>query len=437
MSKITPSNHNKRIRLFFKGMVKIFIPIIIRKKIYMALALRYINRNIDKKIDKNKKTIIILDHFFSQDVKALILSNTNYNLISIDTPYVFRGAKLFFRADVKDLNAPYDSEDQVNRAAYKKECQIIFNALRNKFGIDLIVTASDNYYWVRELIEVARDNKIKTIVLDKEGLISPFDFDALVTRTLKNAPFISDHIFVWSERQKEFWNKIGVVKDKISVIGQPRSDLFHYKIDKEVDKYFNKSRPLITFFTYSDDAYIPFDSSIGEEFTWEEMKKQTQDFLYDLAVKHPEYNFVFKAHPQQLDLEKLQMRYKLNNLRVIGGANIANELVARSELIIAFQTTAVLEAMFMNKRVIYTGWDPTEELLKDHLLPFREAPGIVVARTFNTFRKVCERFFSGDINDFQFSNNEEAQKHVMVSKYLYKPDGYVCDRFFKEIDKII
>jgi len=40
MSKITPSNHNKRIRLFFRGMVKIFIPTIIRKKIYMALALR-------------------------------------------------------------------------------------------------------------------------------------------------------------------------------------------------------------------------------------------------------------------------------------------------------------------------------------------------------------------------------------------------------------
>jgi hypothetical protein len=332
---------------------------------------------------------------------------------------------------------PYISENPENLAEYRQECEVIFNALRDKFGANLVVTASDNYYWLRELITVARKQNVKTVVLDKEGLISPYDFGALVKRIHLNAPFMSDHIFVWSERQRNFWGMAGAKLVDITVIGQPRSDLFFRPMSYVVDSYFNRIRPIITFYTYADDAYIPFEMLANKRISWSDMKIKTQEFLLETAISHPEFNFVIKAHPQQPDLYELQQKYNRTNLRVVGGSNISNELIVRSELIIAFQTTAVLEAMFMNKNVIYTGWDPAEELLKEQILPFKEAPGIVVARTFKQFKTVCNRFFEGDKCDFEFSEEVKAQRAAMVSEYFYKTDGQVCNRFYMGVKSLL
>lgn len=405
-------------------------------RVYRYLASRYI-AELDFKRDYAKKTILFLNHFFDQDGRALMLANTDYNFINIHTPTLFKGAKIFFREDIKGLNAPYCEENSNMLNEYYFECRLIYDSLQAKFGANLIVTPSDNYYWVREFIKCAREKGVKTVVLDKEGMISPHHFEAEAERTRNFAPFMSDHIFVWSERQRCYWNKIGASIENISIIGQPRSDLFYREMDFVVDSYFVHKRPLVTFFTYEDDAYIPLELVNNEGLSWKKMKLETQDFLYEMAKKYPEYNFIFKAHPQQTDLDLLQQKYERINLRVIGGAAVANELIVRSELIIAFQTTAVVEAMFMNKRVIYTAWDTTTERLEDHILPFHKAPGIVKTYSANKFQDVCNRFFEGNMEDFMFSQEEEEQKRVMISEYLYKPDGHVSERFFVELGKFI
>lgn len=424
------------LRRLFGLVIRRILPRSIIKRIYRYLALQYI-RKLDIDVDPSRKTILVLNHYYDQDINALSSSNPGYNFVTIHSPTLFKGAKLFFREDIVGLLAPYTSENATNISEYRQECQIIFKALKDKFGANLLVTASDNYYWVRELITVVREYGVKTIVLDKEGLISPYDFDALVERIKLNAPFMSDYLFVWSDRQRRFWEKMGVSPELITVIGQPRSDLFYSPMDYLADCYFDKKRPIITFFTYADDAYIPIDKLVSNDFSWKKMKEQTHDFLLETAISHPEYNFIFKAHPQQLDLKELQQKYECSNLRVIGGANISNELIIRSELIIAFQTTAILEAMFLNKNVIYTGWSPLEELLKGQILPFYDAPGIQVARTFEQFKICCGRFFAGDKTDFEFTPEEDACKNNLVSEYLYKPDGHVCERFYVKISEFL
>jgi len=266
-------------------------------------------------------------------------------------------------------------------------------------------------------------------------LISPHSFESEAERIRKYAPFMSDHIYVWSERQRRYWEKIGIKKELITVIGQPRSDLFHYKIEFKVDKYFEKSKPIITFFTYEDDAYIPRDLVQNEKITWSTLKQQTQDFLYQMAIENDQYNFVFKAHPQQLDLDSLKKKYNRENLKVIGGAEISNELIVRSELIVAFQTTAVLEAMFMEKRVVYTGWDKTEERLRNQILPFKKTQGLVVAHSYEDFKSICDEFFSGRSKIFELTLEQIDARDKFVSTYFYKPDGNVSKRFFSCISE--
>jgi hypothetical protein len=89
--------------------------------------------------------------------------------------------------------------------------------------------------------------------------------------------------------------------------------------------------------------------------------------------------------------------------------------------------------MFLNKKVIYTYWDPLVGRLEKDLLPFHEAAGIVVARSFEEFRDCCKRFFSGDMSLFDFDAETLKRRDDFVNEYLYRPDGQVCRRFLDSI----
>ncbi|MDZ4722667.1 MAG: hypothetical protein SGI97_01995 [candidate division Zixibacteria bacterium] len=419
-----------------KTLARHILPRTAKMRIYRRQALDYIE-SLRADYEPAKKTILVINHFFDQDIKALRAANTKYNIVVVEAPILFKGAKLFFAQGVQDMTASYDLEDPMRVQEYHAECELMFSALKDRFNPALMVAVNDNFYWIREFIRVGWTHDVKTVVIDKEGTISPHSFEHEVIRAKKCAPFMSDHIFVWSERQKEFWKRIGVTDDKLTVLGQPRSDLFYQKMDFTVDNLFTKPQPLITLFSYDDAAYIPIELVASENLTWRKMKHECHHYLYEMAKSNPTYNFVYKTHPQQLDFTELKAKYELPNLKVVGGSAIANELIVRSELIIAFQTTAMLEAMFLGKRLIYTSWDPHVPRLTEHILPFHTAEGIVISESFAHFQAACNRFVSGDISDFVFTKDQVAQRNRLVQEYLYQPDGHVCDRFFSEIERFM
>jgi hypothetical protein len=406
------------------------------RRAYRRQAGQYI-RNLNPPIDSHKKTILIINHYFDQDILALQLANRDYNLVTVEGPRLFKGGKIFFSDEVMRLMAPYDEEPEKHRLVFRHECEIIFKLLQKRFDFKLVVTASDNFWWIREFIAVCRDRNIRTVVLDKEGTRSPYAVKGETDRIRHFAPFMSDHIFVWSRRQQKFWHDAGVPDRKISIIGQPRSDLFHIENVSHIDSLFPAAQPLVCFFSYEDTAYIPPHLVRSEDLSWKTMKQETHGEVSRLAHRHRYYNFVIKTHPQQTDLPDLQTEYQRDNLAVIGGSNIANELIRRSELIIAFQTTAVIEAMCFDKRIIYTAWDPLYPRLTADLIPFHNAPGIITAASFLQFREVCERFFSGDDSDFRFTPQEADARKRFADEYFHKPDGQVCRRFFDEVDRFL
>jgi hypothetical protein len=229
----------------------------------------------------------------------------------------------------------------------------------------------------------------------------------------------------------------GVEPEKITVVGQPRSDLFYVEKPKTVDRHFANEQPLVTYFIFDDKAYIPRER-LDLGMTWKRLKTETMTDLMAMAEEFEEHNFVVKAHPQQSDLLELQSKYHLKNLVVLGGSGIANELILRSELVIGFQTTALIEAMFLNKRVIYTAWDESfQEHLKPDLLQIHKAPGIVVAETRADFNRRAREVLSGDYSAFDFDRVTLEARRKFVDDYFYKPDGHVCERFFVEIDRLL
>ena len=160
------------LKRLIKGVLSRWLPWSVRRLIYRKLAIRYI-RSLPVALDRTRKTIIVLNHFFDQDVRALALANKRFNLVPIDTVTLFRGAKIFFDEDVRELEVRYAGADPARVARYRDEYQRIFDLLNEKLTVDLVVTASDVFYWVREFIAAARHRGVKTVVLDKEGTLSP------------------------------------------------------------------------------------------------------------------------------------------------------------------------------------------------------------------------------------------------------------------------
>jgi len=419
-----------------KSSIRRILPRPFARAYYRREAIQYID-DLDTDVDPSRKTLLIINHYFDQDIRALRLAGGDYNLVVVDGPQLFKGGKIYFSDDVMRLRAAYDDTPAPNREKFRAYSREIFDRLYRRVPFSLVITASDNFWWVREFIDIAREQGVKTVVLDKEGTRSPYAVRGETERIRKLAPFMSDHIFVWSERQRKFWRDAGVADDDITIIGQPRSDLFFKEHRHETDRLFREHRPLITLFSYEDTAYIPPAEITMNGPSWGEMKRETHNEVARLAAANPEYNFVVKTHPQQSDLRELQDRYRRDNLAVVGGSSVANELIQRSELIIAFQTTAVIEAMMLGKRVVYTAWDKHYARFASDLLPFHEAPGIVVADSFERFHDVCQRFFSGDAGDFDFPPDVIEERTRFVNDYFHNPDGHVCERFFAEVGRFV
>jgi len=417
--------------------IRMILPRVASILYYRRQYKKYLN-GIDFSVDKTKKTILAINHFYDQDLEACQLSNKDFNFIILDGPTLFKSAKEFFSSDVIHIHIAYSSEKKSNLLAWKHESEKIYKLISQKIGFEYLLMPSDSFYWIREFVLLAKEQKVSTIILDKEGTISPFHFKNESLRLKKNVPILSEYAFVWSKRQKEYLEKKGMSPKKVMVLGQARSDLFHLKHTNFLkDVIGNANLPLIVFFSYEDDAYIhPSKQSSQNPLSWKGMKKETHEILSALAQKYEgEYNFIIKTHPQQSDLVELQTQYNRSNLKVIGGSNISNELIQKAKLIVAFQTTIVTEAMYLNKNTIYTYWDKNIPLLKDDLLPFHKAKGIEIVNSKENFEDKITNFLM-DPQDFNYTSQELEEKASFVENYLYKPDGNTCNRFFNEIKKL-
>jgi hypothetical protein len=401
--------------------------ILLKKILHAVLALQYLGSILFRLERKKEHRVVFFDHFYGQDVKAMELAfaRVGENSLTIDTSRLFRGAYLYFEEAVRGLNAPYGLSVAGGGRFYSIFIKVIFYLLKYRLNLKVLILPSDNYYWIRAFIETCMSAGISVVVVDKEGLISPYDFDAECARIRRFAPFMSDHIYVWSERQKVYWTKAGVEESRITVIGQPRSDLLF------LDPFVKKSvRPKITFFTFDDIAYIP-PEFVSAGCSWNNLKNEAHGVLKEFANNHPEIDVVVKAHPQQQDLNNLTLQLSGENLTVLGGSQTSCSLIQESQLVVAFQTTALLEAIMIGKPVIYIDWAKTSDKLKELLLPFSNCPGTLSCRTVNQFRGYLDKFADNTLKAEIPQDREKVKS--FVDDYFKNCDGKVSDRLVSDI----
>jgi len=404
-------------------LLKIFVA-----DVYLFKTLRQIK---SKQNENGKLKILVINHFFDGEIKELLshINGDDFSLKYIYPEPAFSRAFVWFPQEIHNGQIPYNSEEvKAIRLRFNLFCEKLFWKLRENYKFDCIVTPSDIFFWLREFIVVAEKHGVFTIVADKEGTISPYDYLNEPSRIKAYYPPIAKYFFVWSARQKTFWINSGVGKKAIKVIGSIRTDSF-------INLPTFTSKKSVLYFDFDVDAYINnFDWNFlnwyGER-TWVDLRDSFHRVIYKLALKYPDLIFNIKCHPQQIVSCFPEKLTHLKNVKIIKGApKRIPFLIGQSVLVLGFQTTALLEASLANIPVIYGAWGKLFNSVKGSLLPWHESGfGFRWARSEDQLE-----FFALEYINKQVVSKKNRER---INVYFYKSDGNVTNRFLKEIKKTI
>lgn len=386
------------------------------------------------------RKVLIINHHFDQDIEALTVGcSSSFQFFAVKCMPFFNQGLLFFKTrEERDGIIPYDKLPKDVTQGYRKVCAQLFADLHAIFPFEMILIPSDVFWWAREFLEVARERGVKRIVLDKEGTVPPYYSDLQAIRIKEKFPFISDYLLVWSERQKQFWRKAGATENCIKIVGQPRSDFFFQKSrwlsrkDLKLDGF----KKHLLYFTFDINAYIdiyPQEEIKREGYSWLPLRNALNQALLSFARDNRDICVTIKAHPQQADIIYMREFVKksgLPNMRLAEGAALSNQLIVNADLIVGFQTTALIEAMLTDKPILYPMWGETEKKVREYLIPFHSTGGVEKIISPEQFKDKLTRWLRNE------SLGGDLQQRKRFTDYWLEADGKVASRITKELKVI-
>lgn len=322
---------------------------------------------------------------------------------------------------------------KVERANYTKDCISITNLFKSHFNISVIILPKYNDDYTLELAHAFNISGFKTVIYDREGTVSK--------KRLEKTPLIvsrmaiyCNHIITYNKLHKSFFEKVfslsNIAKPEIQIIGNPASDEWFLddKLTNEKSKELKPGHKRILFFAFGEYSYV-YDSEYleGKDEVWRNLLIDIHNALMEHLSDYPEDELKYKRGPKgNRDYwPNSKSLLELPNVNLIPSMANSNLLIVESEFILAFQTTALIDAMHTDKIIIYCAWGINYEELKDGLINFEEYAcdgAILHARS----PKELKYFLSLDPREIVI--NIKARKEIR-ELFTSNPDGKVAKKF--------
>ena len=155
-------------------------------------------------------------------------------------------------------------------------------------------------------------------------------------------------------------------------MGNPASDdWFHDTALQNGHEVRARGRQIL-YFAFGEFSYV-YDGEYlrGKDEVW---RRLLADIHYSLTAHlrdHPDDQLLYKrgAKGNRDYWQGSERLLALQNARLVPNTASANGLIAESDVIIAFQTTALIDAMHTDKLLIYCGWGDRYQELKGVTCP--------------------------------------------------------------------
>jgi len=388
------------------------------------------------RVKGNALRIVVLNHAYDQDLQAICeAASLGHETIWELSPSVFhKSIHEYLSPRFCDLYHSNESPEQAPAIQrYTEEFVRPFvEFLIATTHLDLLLTPSDQFFWFRPVISVLREKGIPVVVQDKEGTTCRTVVDTLAPLLKNNFPPISDRYVYWNETSRAYGNLSGVAPALQTVIGQPRSDYFfmpkRWASRKELG--LPEKSKIILFFTFCDDVYTREGlTHPGTIHPWLELRRDINKVLSGILQKHPDAYLVIKAHPQQPDLKdnrrEIKRLIKSKRHVFLTGAASSNQLIVNADVIVGFQSTALLEALTTQKPVIYAGWGKELEKLTSDLIPISDSKACVIADSPESLKNALERLLQ---TATPLKETEQTHRKAFIDRFFYSANGLASRR---------
>ena len=296
--------------------------------------------------------------------------------------------------------------------------------LQTKLGFAAVLSGNFGYVEQQELAAVCEKNNIPFIVLHKEAM-DAYGGDARRYQTLK---FIGTKLLLYNEKIKEILlalNVPGILAEKVGVVGMPRADFYFARTIRKP-----KDGQIVFFSFYPEDKLL---SLISDKTQHRLAQVQYADFhklVMNFAKRHPEVKLIIKTKSSHHFVQyvegiiKENLSEDLKNL-VLTNSGDSFELILDSQIVIGFNSTALIEAVIAGRPIIcpdFRGLAPDNSW--DVFADYGEFLRYVRSE------EDLEKYWS---SVSQFRGFEPKQKKVFLTKLLFNSDGQASKRAETEI----
>ena len=309
------------------------------------------------------------------DVLKVINQNSDFQILALPFSWQSRFL-LFFYGDADRKNIGLKSMNREVQSRFYSFLKIFLNKYYKLAKINLVIGAAIHYKQDIDWGHVSKTIGIPYIVLHKENLYASEDHLKFIAKNLKaRQRFQGSHVIVHNEIVKKTWVENKFIGDKnISICGK--------FVKNSGSSLAANSLFDVVFFSFGPGTGITKNINVFPErrqVGYHNLCKITHLEIINFAIKNPDKKVIIKpkwggnwlnyiynlAHKENIVLENIKnlvINEKLNSF----------DLIENSSVVIAFNSTTILEAALNNKFVIIPCFAEAEKKGFKETVFFRE-----------------------------------------------------------------
>ena len=393
-------------------------------------------KTLDVNVNKPIGTILVFNSPGGlADLESAYLDKKSpYQIKYIDGELIKASCRFYLGSGIEDYNGGLDKAGKEARARYRDFLREFLSVIKNDIKLIGIINFNHVYHAQRDVAHVASDMKIPFVTLLKECLRTPqynFETEYVYKHIIKT--YEGNKIAVHNEMTKNILINSGIIDElQVEVVGQGRSDkLFAMRARRSEIKHVGQKT--ILYFQISETAGLPYfgdlfsPSSNGKLpiLNWTSLASDVSNLIVEYANSRSDISLIFKGKPTGIYGEKWSSQN--DNIKFIHG-NPDMSLYEKSDVVIAFNTTALAEAVVAGVPVLTTYFGIDENKMKPYLFDWYECVDIVRKKE-ELFQKLDYYLFEGG----QTIANEQNMKKLL-SHYLGNSDGKAGAQIRKFVD---
>ncbi len=406
---------------------------ILRILIYTFVSYFFLPKSIIELINIKSENALYLTPFRREKGLDKLLNKQGIGIISLSHDYQKKISNIFFGS----VNLKYYEfvnhirNYKLGNFFYKIYLNNLIKFLKKKYNLKFVINFAIHYKSEYLFDYISTKNKLNFFTLHRECLYANENTKNTILSKLKITPkYSGKKIIVHNDIVKNIFINSGFcTNEQIIKIGP-------LKIDESLnfENIPNKNINIL-FYIFGTGSMIhkgkTYGSDWGIDYGWFKLLKNTYGVILDCAEKYPNVKFIFKAKYDSKGFksyhDEQSKNYKLKNVEY-HTEEVNYDLLRRSNLVISFNSTTIIEAALFKKNILVPYFDEALEETYSEFVGFKELKKTVCeCASKEIFKEKIINFIENQMN-FSLENKEREK---LLKSYLGEIDGLNSERLKK------